>query len=116
MNIMDKALRKASISSPHGDGNGPYKGDQNTQKSHLFSWAGGNASGKSSMAGGKAQGAQGGVAALQQQNLETLQALHERGEKLQQVNEKAAKMNDAAADFHESTRKLLQQQKSKAWF
>ena len=57
-----------------------------------------------------------GVGALQAQNAETMQALQERGEKLEQLNDKAAKMNDAAAEFQESTAALLRQQKSKQWF
>lgn len=116
LNIMDKALRKASIKPNERDdstGSGPYKGNTGMLKSSLFGWSGGGSpNGKSS----SEKGAASGVGALQAQNAETMQALQERGEKLEQLNDKAAKMNDAAAEFQESTAALLRQQKSKQWF
>ncbi len=116
LNIMDKALRRASIKPNQRDdstGSGPYKGNTSMLKSSLFNWSGG---GSPSAKSSPDKGASSGLGALQAQNAETMQALQERGEKLEQLNDKAARMNDAAAEFQESTAALLRQQKSKQWF
>jgi hypothetical protein len=126
MNIMDKALRKASIKPPSpsngSSSSGSAKAQEADRKKSLFSWAGGDGTSDKSAGGGKnsgksAAGAVGdSVNPMMAQNEETLRALQERGDKLEQVNEKAARMNDAAAEFQQSTARLLQQQKSKQWF
>ena len=116
LNIMDKALRRASIKPNErhdSTGSGPYKGNTSMLKSSLFNWSGG---GSPSAKSSPDKGASSGMGALQAQNAETMQALQERGEKLEQLNDKAARMNDAAAEFQESTAALLRQQKAKQWF
>ena len=120
LNIMDKALRKASVKPNAGredsSGIGPNtESSTSALKNTLFSWSGGSPNkspGKESEGNSPASG----IRALQAQNAETMQALQERGERLEQLNDKAAKMNDAASDFQESTQRLLQQQRSKQWF
>ena len=127
MNIMDKALRKASIKPPSHSNGSSSSGSAKDQreadrKKSLFSWAGGDGTSDKSAGGSKnngksAAGAVGNsVNPMMAQNEETLRALQERGDKLEKVNEKAARMNDAAAEFQQSTARLLQQQKSKQWF
>ena len=118
---MDKALRKASVKPNAGgedsSGIGPnIETSTSALKNTLFSWSGGS---PNKSPGKKSEGNNSpasGIRGLQAQNAETMQALQERGERLEQLNDKAAKMNDAASDFQESTQRLLQQQRSKQWF
>ena len=45
-----------------------------------------------------------------------MEALQKRGEQLEQLNDKAAGLECAAADFRANARRLRQQQEERGWF
>ena len=95
--------------------------DNKFMKGNLFNWgssSGSNTPTAKTPTGDKSTpgNTQGAIASMQAQNDETMRALQERGEKLEQLNVKAEDMNEAASEFQANAAKLLRQQQNRKWY
>ena len=89
------------------------EGEDNLKAGGLFNWSSGSATRGNTKDSKKPQSS---VASMHAQNNETMQALQDRGEKLEQLNVRAGEMNDAASDFQANAAKLLRQQQERKWY
>ena len=100
------ALKDANVRAKQKSEN---EGNEDNQKSSLFSWGG-------SSAGGGGGNGESKIVSTKNVHNETMDALIERGDKISQVHEKSQAMEEAASEFSKNAKKLLQQQKESSFW